>query len=134
MGIILTIAWPGSLATVNGWSRTAHAYAMVVWLSPPFWLRLSRAGFSLMQFLECVALVLVIFALTVHLYEKGWNYWRDRRRLARLVNDHPEMDGVDPDEDSLFVFESDDTLKTLVLNNEEPGSNEPFDASEEDIN
>lgn len=87
-----------------------------------------------METLECVTLVLVIITLTVHLYEKGWNYWRDRRRLARLVNDHPEMDGVDPDEDSLFVFESDDTLKTLVMNNDEPGSNEPFDASEEDVN
>ena len=49
------------------------------------------------------------------------------------MNRHPEMQGVHPDEDSLFVFESDDSLKALVLNNEEPGASEPFYGSEEDL-
>ena len=53
--------------------------------------------------------------------------------MGRLVNDHPEMKGVHPDEDSLFVFESDDSLKALVLGNDEPGASEPFDASDEDF-
>ena len=43
------------------------------------------------------------------------------------------MNGVDPDEDSLFIFESDDFLKALVMNNDAPGSSEPFDALEEDL-
>ena len=86
-----------------------------------------------MHALEYVALVLVNVALVVHLGEKGLRFWRERRRLQRLVNRHPEMQGVHPDEDSLFVFESDDSLKALVLNNEEPGASEPFYGSEEDL-
>ena len=86
-----------------------------------------------MQVLEWVALVLVNIALMVYLGEKAFHFWRDRRRLQRLVNDHPEMKGVDPDEDSLFVFESDDSLKDLVLNNDALGLSEPFDVSEDDL-
>ena len=87
-----------------------------------------------MQALEWLALVLVNIALVVYLGEKGFRYWRERRRLQRLVNRHPEMKDVDPDEDSLFVFESDDSLKAFILSNEDPGLNEPFDFSEEDLN
>ena len=86
-----------------------------------------------MQALEFTALVLVNLALLVYLTEKAHGWWRDRRRMVRLVNDHPEMKGVHPDEDSLFVFESDDSLKALVLGNDEPGASEPFDASDEDF-
>ena len=86
-----------------------------------------------MQALEYVALVLVNVALVLYLCEKGMGFWRERRRLRRLVNRHPEMQGIHPDEDSLFVFESDDSLKALVLNNEEPGSSEPFYGNEEDL-
>ena len=86
-----------------------------------------------MQALECVTLVLVNVALVLYLCEKGMGFWRERRRLHRLVNRHPEMQGIHPDEDSLFVFESDDSLKALVLNNEEPGSSEPFYGNEEDL-
>ena len=67
-----------------------------------------------MQALEWFALVLVNIALVVYLGEKGFRYWRERRRLQRLVNRHPEMKDVDPDEDSLFVFESDDSLKAFI--------------------
>ena len=86
-----------------------------------------------MQALEFTALVLVNLALLVYLTEKGHGWWRERRRMGRLVNAHPEMKGVHPDEDSLFVFESDDSLKALVLGNDEPGTSEPFDASDEDF-
>ena len=86
-----------------------------------------------MQALEFLALVLVNFALTVYLVEKGTTFWKERRRLKRLVNEHPEMKGVHPDEDGLFVFESDDSLKVLVLENDQPGSDEPFYVTEEDL-
>ena len=32
-----------------------------------------------------------------------------------------------------FVFESDDSLKALVLSNDEPGTSEPFYVSDEDF-
>ena len=65
--------------------------------------------------MEFLALVLVNLALTVYLVEKGTKFWKEKRRHERLVNQHPEMKGVHPDEDGLFVFESDDSLKVLVL-------------------
>ena len=86
-----------------------------------------------MQALEFLALVLVNLALTIYLVEKGYKFWKEKRRLKRLVNQHPEMQGVHPDEDGLFVFESDDSLKVLVLENDQPGSDEPFHVKEEDL-
>ena len=86
-----------------------------------------------MQALEFLALALVNLALIVYLFEKGFNFWKENRRLKRLVNQHPEMRGVHPDEDGLFVFESDDSLKVLVLENDEPGVDEPFYVREEDL-
>ena len=47
-----------------------------------------------MQALEFLALVLVNLALTVYLVEKGTKFWREKRRLKRLVNHHPEMKGA----------------------------------------
>ena len=86
-----------------------------------------------MQALEFLALVLVNLVLTFYLFEKGFKFWKEKRRLMRLVNQHPEMKGVHPDEDGLFVFESDDSLKLLVLENDQPGSDEPFYVTEEDL-
>ena len=86
-----------------------------------------------MQALEFLALALVNLALIVYLFEKGFNFWKENRRLKRLVNQHPEMQGVHPDEDGLFVFESDDSLKVLVLENDQPGADEPFYVREEDL-
>ena len=86
-----------------------------------------------MQAMEFLPLVLVKLALTVYLVEKGTKFWKEKRRLKRLVNQHPEMKGVHPDEDGLFVFESDDSLKVLVLEIDQPGSDEPFYVTEEDL-
>ena len=86
-----------------------------------------------MQAMEFLALVLVNLALLIHLSEKVSGWWTERRRLDRLVTDHPEMKGIHPDEESLFVFESDDSLKALVLSNDEPGTSEPFYVSDEDF-
>ena len=86
-----------------------------------------------MHVLIVLALGLLNLSLLVYLGEKIYAWIKMRSRLQRLVNNHPEMNGIHPDEDSLFVFESDDALKALVLGNEKPGSSEPFYASEEDL-
>ncbi len=86
-----------------------------------------------MQAMEFLALVLVNLALLIYVSEKAAGWWKERRRLDRLVNDHPEMKGIHPDEESLFVFESDDSLKALVLGNDEPGSSEPFYVSDDEL-
>lgn len=86
-----------------------------------------------MQILEMVTLVLVDLALLVYLVEKGSGFVRERRKITRLVNHHPEMRGIDPEEDSLFVFESDDSLKDFVLQNNEPGIDEPFYVQDDEL-
>ncbi len=78
-----------------------------------------------MRILMLLALVLVNTALIVHLTEKVLGFrkrWKDNRLL---VNNHPEMKSVDP-EQGLIAFESDDITRAFVLDNEEPGSSEPF--------
>lgn len=86
-----------------------------------------------MQILEMVTLVLVDLALLVYLVEKGSGFVRERRKITRLVNHHPEMWGIDPEEDRLFVFESDDSLKDFVLQNNEPGIDEPFYVQDDEL-
>ena len=86
-----------------------------------------------MQILEMITLVLLDLALLVYLVEKASGFVRERRKISRLVNHHPEMRGVHPDEDGLFVFESDDRLKDFVLQNNEPGADEPFYVDDEDL-
>ena len=87
----------------------------------------------MMQILEMVTLVLVDLALMVYLVEKGSGFVRERLKISRLVNRHPEMKGVHPDDDDLFVFESDDCLKDFVLQNNEPGMDEPFYVSDDEL-
>ena len=88
---------------------------------------------GVMQLLEMITLVLLDLALLVYLVEKASGFVRERRKISRLVNHHPEMRGVHPDEDGLFVFESDDRLKDFVLQNNEPGADEPFYVEDEDL-
>ena len=86
-----------------------------------------------MRILEIITLVLMDLALLVYLVEKGSGFVRERRKISRLVNHHPEMRGEHPDEDGLFVFESDDRLKDFVLQNNEPGADEPFYVEDEEL-
>jgi hypothetical protein len=65
--------------------------------------------------------------------EKGSGFVRERRKIMRLVNHHPEMKGVHPQEDDLFVFESDDCLKDFVLQNNDPGTDEPFYVPDDEL-
>ena len=39
---------------------------------------------------------------------------------------HPEMRGVDLERDDLVYFEADQTIRDIVLNNNEAGTNDPF--------
>ena len=87
----------------------------------------------MIQILEKVTLALVDLALIAYIVEKVSGLVRERRKISRLVNYHPEMRGVNPDEDGLFVFESDDRLKDFVLQNNEPGTDEPFYVQDEDL-
>mgnify|MGYP001160218840 FL=1 len=85
-----------------------------------------------MQALTFLALVLVNIALLVHLLEKALGFRKRWRDYNLLVNRHPEMKSVDP-EHGLMAFESDELIRALVLDNEEPGASEPFYVIEQDL-
>ena len=72
-----------------------------------------------------MAVVLVNLALIFYLGEKVFSYWKRFKDLKNLVNDHPEMRSVEP-EQGLLGFESDDVIRALVLDNDEPGESEPY--------
>ncbi|MDP7995341.1 MAG: hypothetical protein RAK21_10275 [Synechococcus sp. SP2 MAG] len=78
-----------------------------------------------MKALILVAVVLVNLALIFYLGEKVFSYWKRFKDLKNLVNDHPEMRSVEP-EQGLLGFESDDVIRALVLDNDEPGESEPY--------
>jgi hypothetical protein len=78
-----------------------------------------------MKVLILLAVVLVNLALIIHLSEKVFSYWKRIKDHKNLVNDHPEMKSVDP-EQGLLGFESDDVIRALVLDNDEPGESEPY--------
>ena len=79
----------------------------------------------IMQALIFLALILSNIALIIHLAEKAINIKKKFKNHQLLVNNHPEMDAVDP-EQGLMAFESDDITRAFVLDNDEPGASEPF--------
>ena len=78
-----------------------------------------------MRALMFLALALVNIALLIHLTEKVLGFRKRWRNNKLLVNDHPEMKSVDPDQ-GLMAFESDDVTRAFVLDNDQPGASEPF--------
>ncbi len=76
-----------------------------------------------MQALVFLGLALGNLALLVHLSEKAIRLrksWKDHRLL---VNNHPEMESVDP-ERGLLAFKSDDLIRAFVLDNEDTSTSE----------
>ena len=78
-----------------------------------------------MRALVFVGLVLVNLALLVHLSEKAVRLRKRWKGHKRLVNNHPEMKSVDPNQ-GLLAFKSDDLIRAFALDNAEPGISEPF--------
>ena len=78
-----------------------------------------------MQVLTFLALALVNITMLIHLTEKLLGYRKKWKDNQLLVNNHPEMKSVDPDQ-GLIAFESDYITRAFVLDNDEPGSSEPF--------
>ena len=78
-----------------------------------------------MNSLIFLALVLINLALIFYLCEKLFSYLKRYTNHKKLVNDHPEMKSIDP-ERGLMEFESDDVIRSLVLDNDEPGVSEPY--------
>ena len=78
-----------------------------------------------MNSLIFLALVLINLALIFYLCEKLFSYLKRYTNHKKLVNDHPEMKSIDP-EQGLMEFKTDDVIRSLVLDNDEPGASEPY--------
>ena len=79
---------------------------------------LSLAAFSLLVLLNLVVLD--------HLASKMVRRYGEWRQAKRFVGGHPEMQGVDLQNDPLVHYTADAALKAFVLDNEDPGEDRPF--------
>ncbi len=79
---------------------------------------LSLAALSLLVLLNLVVLD--------HLASKMVRRYGEWRKAKRFVGGHPEMQGVDLENDLLVHYTADAALKAFVLDNDDPGEDRPF--------
>ena len=79
-----------------------------------------------MTILNICFLSLASFALLDHLGKLFFERFTEWQEARQLVSGHPEMHGVDLERDDLVYFEADQTIRDIVLNNNEAGTNDPF--------
>ena len=79
---------------------------------------LSLAALSLLVLLNLVVLD--------HLATKMVRRYGEWRQAKRFVGGHPEMQGVDLENDPLVHYTADAALKAFVLDNDDPGEDRPF--------
>lgn len=63
---------------------------------------------------------------TLTIYEDVRESMKIRERKEQFVNNHPEMKGVDVDEDELMVFTSGERIKDRVMMNDDDSDNTPL--------
>ena len=79
-----------------------------------------------MTILNICFLLLASFALLDYLGKLFFEHFTEWQEARQLVGGHPEMRGVDLERDDLVYFEADQTIRDIVLNNNEAGTNDPF--------
>ena len=79
-----------------------------------------------MTILNICFLLLASFALLDYLGKLFFERFTEWQEARQLVSGHPEMHGVDLERDDLVYFEADQTIRDIVLNNNEAGTNDPF--------
>ena len=57
------------------------------------------------------------------LFYERLSEWQEGRQL---VGGHPEMRGVDLERHDLIYFKADESIREVVLGNDEAGTNDPF--------
>ena len=79
-----------------------------------------------MTIINICFLLLASFALLDYLGKLFFERFTEWQEARQLVSGHPEMLGVDLERDDLVYFEADQTIRDIVLNNNEAGTNDPF--------
>ena len=78
-----------------------------------------------MTFLIAINLVLLALLAGHELFQRASDLFLEWMRVRALRQSHPEMEGV-TEEEELLGFQIDEALGAVILNNEEPGKDEPF--------
>ncbi|MDC3011097.1 hypothetical protein OAZ24_02565 [Synechococcus sp. AH-736-G21] len=79
-----------------------------------------------MAFLNSCFLLLASFVLLDYLGKLFYERFSEWQQARQLVGGHPEMRGVDLEQDDLIYFKADQAIREAVLGNDEAGTNDPF--------
>ena len=79
-----------------------------------------------MAFLKICFLLLASTVLLDHLGKLFYERLSEWYETRQLVGGHPEMWGVDLERENLIYFKADESIREVVLGNDEAGTNDPF--------
>ena len=79
-----------------------------------------------MAFLNVLLLLLANFVLIDYLGKLFYERFLEWQAARQLIGNHPEMVGVDLEQDDLLCFKADQVVRDVVLGNNDSGTNDPF--------
>ena len=79
-----------------------------------------------MAFLNVSLLLLANFVLLDYLGKLFRERFLEWQATRQLIGSHPEMVGVDLEQDDLLCFKADQVVRDVVLGNNDSGTNDPF--------
>ena len=79
-----------------------------------------------MAFLNISLLLLANFVLLDYLGKLFCERFLEWQATRQLIGSHPEMVGVDLEQDDLLYFKADQVVRDIVLGNNDSGTNDPF--------
>ena len=79
-----------------------------------------------MASLSIFFLLLANFLLLDYLGKLFYERFTEWQTARQLIGNHPEMVGVDLEQDDLLYFKADQAIRDVVLGNNDSGTNDPF--------
>ena len=79
-----------------------------------------------MAFLNVSLLLLANFVLLDYLGKLFQERFLEQQAICQLIGNHPEMLGVDIEQEDLLCFKADQAIRDVALGNNDCGTNDPF--------
>ena len=79
-----------------------------------------------MAFLNVSLLLLANFVLLDYLGKLFYERFHEWQATRQLIGNHPEMVGVDLEQDDLLYFKTDQAIRDVVLGDNDCSTNDPF--------
>ena len=79
-----------------------------------------------MASLSVFFLLFANFVLLDYLGKLFYERFLEWQATRQLIGNHPEMVGVDLEQDDLLYFKADQAIRDVVLGNNDCGTNDPF--------